>query len=173
MKTNFLFAIVTIVALAAGTNASFAQTNVPKFKDGIALPKKNAAVSSSSLDETKVNIKAVRQFRKNHPSADAWWSQHKNHYFVDFTEDGIRQKIAFNRKGTLTYAIKYYNANQVPEHARKNVKSTYYDYEIVAAQELTIGRENITLVQLTKPTHWITVRIADGEMEQICHLREN
>ncbi len=173
MKSNFLFAIVTSVALATAANASFAQTNLSKFKNGVALSEKEPAAFPGSLEETDVNIKAVRQFRKSHPEAVASWSQHKDHYFVDFKEDDIRQKIAFNKKGAMTYALKYYNASQVPEHAKKSVKSTYYDYQITGAQELTIGRETITLVQLTRPTHWITVRLADGEMEQISHLKEN
>jgi hypothetical protein len=167
-------AIAIIGAFFIGTGAS-AQTQAPQFKNigNAVVANESTDVSPGTISETDVNIRAVRTFRKGYPNAGKIaWNEASGNYFVNFINDGIRHKIAFNKSGQTEYSLKLYTAKQVPAAVVKTMKLSYYDYEVKGAQELVIGARKVQVVQLAGLKSWKTIRIADGEVEEIQNLRE-
>lgn len=168
-------AALVVLAFALNFQAANAQTNVKKYKAEIASAdnKTTPVAADGTLKETDVNIKVVRNFRKTFPLVeDAYWTEAKGFYFVHFTTDDIRQKIAYGKNGEISYEIKMFGANQVPQKIRRNVLTTYYDYTITSAQELKLNRQSVFLVKISGDRDWKTIRISDGEMEVIEEFRK-
>jgi hypothetical protein len=162
------------IFLTNATDAN-AQTNANPFKTNtiVEQPVSSEPKNSGTLDESNVNIRAVRSFRKSYPSAhDAKWSETGGTYFVSFLNEGIRQKIAFQKTGEMDYSLKIFSRQQVPASILKTMKLNYYDYQVTGAQELKLGSKAILFVQLSAGKNWKTVRIEDGQIEEIQNLRE-
>lgn len=170
-KAIVAFAIAGALVFSTGAHA---QTQAPKFNKIAGIEdNKDGIGPTGDVSENDVNIRAVRMFRKKYPSADqVRWSENKGSYFVRFSVDGIKHKIAFDNSGDAEYQLKVYNAANVPAHIVKTMKLNYYDYEVKGAQELTTGSKTIHVVQLAGYKSWKTIRIADGEVEEIQNLRE-
>ena len=47
------------------------------------------------------------------------------------------------------------------------IKSVYYDYRILDAQELQVKHKKIYLVKITDSNTLKTIRVSDGEVEEI------
>jgi hypothetical protein len=146
------------------------------FNSDIALFDKNLRDGNSTmaLPESSVNIRAVRSFRKSFPNVDkAKWKEQNGYYFVSFTTGSVKQKVVYNRNGEVDYALKIYSEKELPSDLRAAVKGIYYDYAINSAQELKIGSKIVYLVQISTAQNLKTVRICEGDMEEIEDLIKN
>ena len=125
------------------------------------------------LRETSVNIKAVRSFRKTHPDiSNEKWDFLDGYYFVNFSIDQVKYKIVYTKNGSLDYAMKMYEEKNLPKEVRATVKSRYYDYTIHTAQELSINNKTIYIIQMSDSNSWKSVRVCEGEIEEIENLRK-
>jgi len=123
--------------------------------------------------ETSVNIKVVRSFRKTHPDvSNEKWDIQDGYYFVNFSIDQVKYKIVYTKNGSLDYALKMYDEKNLPKEVRAAVKSRYYDYTIHTAQELNIKNKTIYIIQMSDSISWKSVRVCDGEIEEIENLRK-
>lgn len=146
---------------AISTQASFREPELYK-KSGF-----------EDIPETAVNIRVVRCFRKSFPQvSDEKWSMAKDHYFVRFSIGEIKYSIVYTKKGSLDYSLKMYREKHLPRSIRNVVKSQYYDHTIHTAQELYINRKTIYIIQLSDVSSWISVRVCEGEIDEIEHLRK-
>ena len=153
-----LSAIVTLLLVFA-VNAG-AQTSKRDYKitgDEVApVP----AVSNES--------KAYKNFRRFYPEvADEKWMTDKDHYFVTFSQNDIKNKIVFTRNGRIDYTLKIYDEKELPATVRRSVKSAYLDYDITNVQELVVKNRRIYLVKITDGNSWKTIRVHNGDLEEI------
>jgi hypothetical protein len=139
------------------SNATFAQTSKREFK---------IVSAETPIDPES---KALKNFKRSHPDAiDESWSTDNGYYFVKFKEGGVKNKIAYTPDGKVDYALKLYNDEKnLPRSVTASVKSTYYDYRILDAQELHVKRNTIYLVKITNANAWKTIRVSNGELEEI------
>lgn len=125
----------------------------------------------ADIAETAVNIKVVRAFRKSFPHVTGEkWSKDKGFYFVRFSVRQIKYHIVYTAKGSVDYLIKRYQEKHLPVHLRNTVKSLYYDHSILAAKEIYINRRTIYIIHLSNSANAITLRICDGEIDEIERL---
>jgi hypothetical protein len=154
-------AVATLITLGNAVPAQLGYDNINESE-------------SANIPETAVNIRVVRSFRKSFPQVSGEkWNMANDHYFVMFSTGEIKHSIVYTKKGSLDYALKMYREKHLPRSIRNVVKSLYYDYTINTAQELHINRKTIYIIQLSDSSGWISVRVCDGEIDEIGHLRKN
>ena len=120
---------------------------------------------SKILNETNVNINAVRDFTKKYKNASGVkWVKNDNGSSVYFVMDGVKMKSSYNTKGRTDYTLKYYDESKIPTEVRHLVKSTYYDYTIVIATEV-VRNENVSyLIKMQNEKEFLTVKFDNGEL---------
>jgi hypothetical protein len=154
MKTLLLFFTLSSLLIVS---ASFAQTSKREYK---------IAITESPIDPES---KAVKSFKRSHPDvSNESWSTEKGYYFVKFKEADVKNKIVYTPNGKIDYALKMYNGeSKLPRSVRTAIRSTYYDYRILDAQELKIKNNTIYLVKITDTYTWKTIRVSNGDLEEI------
>jgi hypothetical protein len=154
MKTLLMWLAVSSLLISSAT---FAQTSKREYK---------IAGTESPVDPES---KAVKNFKRSHPDVtNESWSTDNGYYFVKFKKGGVKNKIVYTPNGKLDYALKMYNGeNNLPRSVRTAVKSTYYDYRILDAQELQVRNNTVYLVKITDSNTWKTIRVSDGDVEEI------
>ena len=153
MKLTFLCIVLFSLTM---TSSALAQTNKREYKiagnEEVALPES----------------KAVKNFKRSHPEvSNESWRTENDHFFVTYTTGDIKNKIAYTQRGRIDYALKMYTEKNLPSGLRSIVKSTYYDYKITGEQELNLGNKIIYLIKITDSKTWKTIRVSNGELEEI------
>ena len=120
---------------------------------------------SMIVNETDVNINAVRDFTKKYKNASGVkWVKNDNGSSVYFVMDGVKMRSSYNTKGRKEYTLKYYDESKLPTEVRHLVKSTYYDYTIVIATEV-VRNENVSyLIKMQNDIEFLTVKFDSGEL---------
>lgn len=112
--------------------------------------------------------KVESNFRRAYPDInDEKWSTENGYYFAIFTKGEIKNQVVYTEKGHLDYSLKVYSEKILPAAVRSTVKSVYYDYKITNAQELEIANKTIYLINLSGAKAFKTIRVHNGEMEEI------
>jgi hypothetical protein len=151
MKTLFTLITLSLVAFTL-----YAQTSNKDFKISMAEP----AVNPES--------KAFKNFKRSHPNvSNETWRSSNGYAFVSYVQKGVKNKIAYTRDGQVDYSLMMYNEGQLPQPVRTAVKSTYYDFNITGGQQLEVNNKTIYLVQITDGDSWKTIRLSNGELEEI------
>ena len=138
----------------------------------------SAAIAQTSKREYKISgpaslvdpeSKAVKNFKRSHPDVtNELWSIDNGYYFVKFKKGDVKNKIVYTPNGKLDYSLKMYDSeNNLPRSVRTAVKSTYYDYRILDAQELEVKNNIVYLVKITDSNTWKTIRVSNGDVEEI------
>lgn len=86
--------------------------------------------------------------------------------------EGTNRRALFTQKGKLIYSINYGSEINLPIDIRKIVKSTYYDYNIISAIEVNQNKKIVWVVKLAGFKKTISVRVENGEMEEIENIHE-
>jgi hypothetical protein len=76
-------------------------------------------------------------------------------------------RVFYDNKGRVRYTIDYYGEKDMPRTVRSIVKPVYYDYTIVAVQEVKLNGRSIYMIELQDSNALKTIRVADGEMEEV------
>jgi hypothetical protein len=124
----------------------------------------------SSADALPVSTesKAFKNFRRAYPEVTGEkWSQQNDHYIASFKTNHISNKVVYTKSGQVDYSLKIYTPEQLPAAIQRSVKSVYYDYTITNAQELHTSMQTIFLVKITNGTTWKTIRLSNGDMDEI------
>jgi hypothetical protein len=155
-------AILTAILVAAFFSVS-AQTSTKMFNAHSEFSKTSADALPLSTES-----KAYKNFRRAYPNVvNEKWSQQNDHYIASFVLNDVKNKVVYTKFGKLDYFLKMYTEKELPAFVRKAVKSAYYDYSITNAQELHTSTQTIFLVKITDRNSWKTIRVSDGEMEEI------
>jgi len=170
MKKNSILKAFGILPLALFILPAFAQSqagdNINFDKKAIIASAKAAPDAASMEDLKTMSKKAFENFSKNFKGAtDIHISNKNKEIFVYFQQDGIANRVGYDKKGNWHHRIRYYGEAQLPADVRKIVKSTFYDYNIFGVTEVTVGNKTAHLVNIEDKTTWKTVKVVDGEME--------
>lgn len=160
MKKNLIALAVAGVAILTGTS----KTNAQMVSSGSSSEYQKELTG----DQNNISPRAIRAFAKTYGDAnDESWRQIKDGFSARFNSNGIKNTILYDKKGNWTGSIKSYDEDQMLREIRHIVKSTYYDYKIVYAQEIeTLDSQGVPtyLVFLEDKTNIKVVRIFKGEM---------
>jgi hypothetical protein len=164
---RYLSVIITAIALFSNVNAQLAKRSMQfnlkesAFNEANAYP---AAIDNSNT--ATINTRALKDFNKNFKNAGkADWSKIKDGFVAEFKINGVNTKVYYNQKGRWSSTLRTYDQYKLPKDIRKLVRSTYYDYDIYVAYEITIEDQTIYLVKIEDHETVKTIRVTDGEMD--------
>jgi hypothetical protein len=164
LLTSIIYLSVTsATTLSAQSNSTTANDKLVAFKS-TPQPESSGAMSSSKT--TDVNDRALKNFKKYFADASAdVWVKTPNGYVVRFTSNGISNTAFLSNHGNCQSCIRYFTEKELPGDIRQQVKSTYYDFVIISAREVTYNAQTAYLVTIEDQTSWKVIRIVDGEMD--------
>ena len=167
MKKNFIALVIVSVGTLAGTSRANAQI----VSNSSALEyQMNATETKSSMNELAISPRAIKDFMNTHKNVTGEsWMKTKDGFSVRFNSDDVRTTIYYDKKGNWSGSIKIYGEEKLLREVRHVVKSTYYDYNIVYAQEIeTTDSDGVPtyVVCVEDKTKIKMIRISAGEMSE-------
>lgn len=161
---KLLFTTLYLVSVIAFNVPTFAQEfayNKNRISAAHPYPEKESKI----VNESDVNVNAVRDFSKNFRKATAVkWVKNDNGASVYFAIDGVKMRTSYNTKGRREYTLKYYNESGLPADIRHLVRSTYYDYRIAIATEVVRNEHVSYLIKMENDKEFMTVKVDDGDL---------
>lgn len=162
MKKN----LIALVIVSVTTLAGISRANAQIVSNSSSLEYGDVKNATSELET--ISPRALRNFADTYRNVSGEsWMKVKDGFSVRFTSDDIRTSILYDNKGYLVGSIKYYSEEKMSREIRHIVKSTYYDYNIIYAQEIetpdTKGMPTY-IICLQDNTDIKMVRICDDEM---------
>jgi hypothetical protein len=101
-----------------------------------------------------------------------WYKINKD-YLIKFMTDAGQNRALLSERGKLIYHISYGYEKNLPEEIRKQVKSAYYDYNVIRAIKVTEANRVIWVVNLEDAGNLILVRLENGEMEEVQSVKKS
>lgn len=174
--------LMAITATVMGAAALSGNANAQKFlgsanAKAIYLPFFDSATNpgtfNTASDLSTVNVKALKDFQKAFKGANAsWYKANDGGYIAGFKTGAVKNIVAYNAKGQWHHTILYYDEKQLPKGVRATVKSTYYDYNITGVSEVHFNDQVVYMIIIEDETSIKTLRISDGEMEEVRELKK-
>lgn len=169
----FAATAILAVALLNNANAQFSSANTSindvKLTLAFAASINSGAEAMTSSAASTLNVKAVKDFQKSFKNAAnvSWFKADNGAFLASFTEGNVKSSVAYDKKGKWLYSIKRYSEKELAKDLRSDVKSIYYDFSIVAIDEVSVNDKTIYLVHLEDASALKTIRICDGDMEEV------
>jgi hypothetical protein len=168
----------TIFTLAAGIIVSFAATShvnaqynakttlTPDQAKAMAALDKPASGASAADNKSLVNIRAVKDFAKTFSSVknENWVLANDGGFIAKFSQNGIKNRVDYDRKGRWVQTIRYYGEKNLPADVRHHIKSAYYDFTITQVEEIVLPDKIAYLVHMNDEKSWVNILYYDGEM---------
>ena len=173
MKKNLIALIFVSVATLAGISKANAQivadnSSLKYGNNSIEINKTTQPVNNLTNELESISPRALKNFANTYKNVSGEsWMKIKGGFSVRFTSDDVPTAIFYDSKGFWVNSIKYYNEEKMLHEVRHIVKSTYYDYNIIYAQEIeTADTQGMPtyIICLQDKTNIKMVRICDGEM---------
>lgn len=115
-----------------------------------------------------LNVKAVGNFKRCYKGiTNESWSINRDGYRASFYQNGVHILADYTKKGDWRSTIRIYGEDQLPEHVRWAVKSTFFDYSIITISELQYKKILAYFVKLEYKNSLKTVRVIDDQMEVV------
>ena len=165
MKKNLIALVIVSVATLAGTS----RVNAQIVSNSSSLEyQMNATETKNSMNELAISPRAIKDFMNTHKNVTGEsWMKTKDGFSVRFNSDDVRTTIYYDKKGNWSGSIKIYGEEKMLRDIRHLVKSTYYDYNIVYAQEIeTTDSDGVPtyVVCVDDKTKIKMIRVVNGEM---------
>ena len=160
MKTQPIIAIFALSAIMITSN-SFAQlSNVNNLQSSLNKPVKvyeNVQLEFHKLFDAAENVR---------------WEQVDKNYLAKFTLGNVEQRALLSPRGKLIYKIMYGQEKHLPTDMRKGVKRSYVEYIITQACLIEENDRSIWIIKLEDDSNYVTVRVENGEIEQVQKYRK-
>jgi Tfp pilus assembly protein PilV len=168
MKKNLIALVIVSAATLIGISGANAQIVSNSRSSEYEM---NATKIKNSMNELEaISPRALKDFANTHKNVtDESWVKVKNGFSVRFFSNDITTTIYYDKKGNWAGSMKYYGEEKMLHEIRHIVKSTYYDYSIVYAQEIeTTDSDGVpTYVVCVEDKAKIKMlRLIDGEMSE-------
>lgn len=132
----------------------------------------NPAIATGNSNLSNINMRALKDFQRSFSGTNAsWYKADDGGFIAKFKNGDVTNIVAYDGKGNLHHSIRYYEEKQLPREVRAQVKSTYYDYEIVGVSEVHYEDQVIFVILVQDDTTLKTLRVCDGEMDEVQSLK--
>jgi len=124
-----------------------------------------ATANEPTTDQKNVSSKAIKNFNKTFKNVtDEKWYEMPDGYRANFTLNGIRCRLDYDKKGNWMHTIKYYDEKKLPLEVRRLVVSSYLDYSIRTVEEIEAPHEvKFYVIHLEGETEWINIKVSNNE----------
>ncbi|HEV8283683.1 MAG TPA: PepSY-like domain-containing protein [Chitinophagaceae bacterium] len=126
----------------------------------------HAAKRASTGSLNVIRTKAVRDFKKTFKNVgNEKWYEMPDGYRANFTANGIRYRLDYDKNGNWLHTIRYYDEKKLPIEVRRLVVSSYLDHSIRFVEEIEAPRDTIFyIIHLEGQTNWINIKVYDDEI---------
>jgi len=165
--------ILSALALLMIGTCAFTQT----LKNSVASenPEVSPAVSATGDNASAGMNKAVRTFNKTFKNVtNEKWYEMPDGYRVNFTAKDIRCRLDYDKNGSWTHTIRYYDEKKLPVEVRRLVVSSYLDYSIRTVEEVQAPHTDIFyVIHLEGETNWINIKVSDNEINELEKIKKS
>jgi len=139
------------------------------------LPGGAAIVNAATTDVKNVSSKAVKNFNKTFKNVtDEKWYEMPDGDRANFTLNGTRCRLDYDKKGNWTHTIKYYDEKKLPLEVRRLVVGSYLDYSIRTVEEIEAPRNiKFYVIHLEGETNWINIKVSDNEITELEKIKKS
>ena len=132
-------------------------------------------VAEPATIPTYVSTKAVRSFKKAFKTVnDEKWYEMPDGYRANFTLNGVRHRMDYDKQGNWLHTIRYYDEKKLPTEVRRLVASTYLDYSVTLVEEIETSDNKISyVIHLEGETKWINIKVADQEINELGTIQKS
>jgi hypothetical protein len=131
-------------------------------------------VSDKTASLNDVSSKAIRDFDKVFKDVkDEKWYLLPNGYLAEFSREDAKTLVVYDKNGNWNFTICYAGERILPEKVRSAIKSVYYDYNIKRVEKIQVEDKVFYLANIDNDTQLKTVRVSDGEVEEIEEFNKN
>ena len=101
------------------------------------------------------NEKVLNNFTKSYPDAEnVTWSEGDDNYVVYFKKGDVQFRLWYNKWGSVTQTIRYYDGEFLHPFVRSKVASKYKDWDVKFVTELTSEQGTQYNVSVEKGNEW-------------------
>jgi hypothetical protein len=157
---------ITLIAL---NNYAQKQSTDPAFNSNMKIEAPGSSIAPSGLSYStnlaSVSSKVAKNFSKKFKNpSDLRINTLEKFTYIYCITDGVVNRVRYDKKGNWDYTIRYYQEDLLPKEVRKQVKSTFYDFDITGVTEVNVGDKTAYLVRIKDRDTWKTVKVLDDEM---------
>jgi len=121
-----------------------------------------------------IPIKAVRSFKNTWQYVDnESWYEVPDGYRARFTEDGVLYLITYNKKGKWLHSMRQYDETKLDRDIRAEVKSVYFDSNIMLVEEIEHPMKPLTyVIHMEDKVSFLNIRVCNREMEVMSEVKK-
>jgi hypothetical protein len=120
------------------------------------------------VSDEKAKRKILRYFSWAFENADnIAWGKVDDNVIAEFTIGDIKNRALFDKRGNLIYTIAYSDEKLLPQYYRQMVNNLYSKYKINQVSRVNEALREIWVVKLEASDKLLTVRIENGETEEV------
>jgi hypothetical protein len=145
--------------------ADLAGTTPIKSQVAPASPSDVAPAGTAAV--STINLHAIKDFKTRFGNVkdERWYAIDKG-FLANFSLDGCREHVYYDRKGRWLASLIYADEHKLPPFIRDIVRRTYYDMPITFVQVIEVPDHVVYMVQVQDKTNLKILRVSeDGEIE--------
>ena len=128
----------------------------------------NETTNKEYVQPDDVNLRALHNFKKSFKEAQKVnWYKVKEGYMVYFYYNGNKKACGYDFNGNWLYKLVSYTEEKLPRPIWYQIKSVYYAYSIVWANEIETANKTIYVIHLEDPETSKNIKVCEGAMDVI------
>lgn len=140
----------------------FLETSAQNKDTVIVLPEVRITAASA------ITTSVYSSFRRAFPDAENLrWYKYDRDYLAKFFMKDMDHNALFRQNGVMKYDISYGYEQHLPEKIKDDVLRSYDNYKIIRAIHVKAYERNIWVIKLEGERKYLTVRVEDGEMDEV------
>lgn len=117
---------------------------------------------------TAITTSVYSSFRRAFPDAENLrWYKYDRDYLAKFFMKDMDHNALFRQNGVMKYDISYGYEKHLPDALKNEVLAAYDNYKIIRAIHVKAYERSIWIVKLEGEKKYLTVRLEDGEMDEV------
>lgn len=140
----------------------FLENNAQNKDTVIVLPEVRITAASA------ITTSVYSSFRRAFPDAENLrWYKYDRDYLAKFFMKDMDHNALFRQNGVMKYDISYGYEQHLPEKIKDDVLRSYDNYKIIRAIHVKAYERDIWVIKLEGARKYLTVRVEDGEMDEV------
>jgi hypothetical protein len=110
-------------------------------------------------EKTTINEKLLKSFKQTFPNAqEVKWLEQQDKYTVNFKENGILNKIDYDKDGNFLSSIRYYSEKNLPVNILVKLQKKYPGKKIFGVTEMNADSNLDYYIKLEDEKSWMTIK---------------